>query len=115
MPSRDWKFRIEDILAAIDAGRDYTAGMDLDEFIRERRTVDAVVRNLIIIGEAAGHVPEEVRKRTPEVPWVDMRAMRNFIVHEYFGVSGKIIWDTVQDDLPAIVDPLRRLLASEDD
>ncbi len=93
MRCRDWKFRIEDILEAITAARTYTAGMDLDGFIRDRRTVDAVVRNLIIIGEAAVHVPEEVCQRSPDVPWIDMRAMRNFIVHEYFGVSEKVIWD----------------------
>jgi uncharacterized protein with HEPN domain len=89
--------------------------MDPDEFIRDRRTVDAVARNLIIIGEAAGHVPEEVCKRAPEVPWIDMRAMRNFIVHEYFGVSEQVIWDTVREDLPSIIDPLRRLLESGGD
>jgi len=115
MPSRDWKFRIEDILDAIESIQSYTDGMDLDEFIHDRRTVDAVVRNLIIIGEAAGHIPEEVGKRTADIPWIDMRAMRNFIVHEYFGVSEKVIWETVQDDLPAIIDPLRRLLASAGD
>lgn len=60
MPSRGWRFRIDDILEAVAAVRGYTAGMGLDQFIRDRRTVDAVVRNLMIIGEAAVHVPEEV-------------------------------------------------------
>lgn len=112
MRSRDWKFRIEDMLEAVAAARGYVTGMDFDEFNRDRRTVDAVVLNLVIIGEAAGHIPDEVCRRFPDIPWSDMRAMRNFIVHEYFGVSEKVIWDTIQDDLPAIVEPLRRLLAS---
>jgi len=65
--------------------------------------------------EAAVHVPDKICERSPDVPWIDMRAMRNFVVHEYFGVSERIVWDTVQDDLPGIIEPLTRLLSSEAD
>ena len=99
MPHRDWKFRIQDILDAIDAVQEYTRGMDLKSFIGDRKTVDAVVRNLIIIGEAAVQIPEDICSKYPEVPWYDMRGMRNFVVHEYFKASDKVIWDTVQVDL----------------
>lgn len=113
MQPRSWRFRIQDILDATASVRNYTSGMSFDEFVRDRRTVDAVVRNLIVIGEAAARVPDEVCDKCPEVPWADMRAMRNFVIHEYFGVSDAILWDTVQQDLPAIVEPLQRLLASQ--
>ena len=102
MPLRDWKFRIQDILDAVGKVREYTQGMDFKSFTEDRKTVDAVVRNLIIIGEAATQIPEEVCARHPEVPWYEMRGMRNFIVHEYFKASDRVIWDTVQVDLPLL-------------
>jgi uncharacterized protein with HEPN domain len=110
VPLRDWKFRIQDILDAVRAVCEYTQGMDFKSFIEDRKTVDAVVRNLIIIGEASIQVPEEICERHPEVPWYEMRGMRNFIVHEYFKASDKIIWDTVQVDLPLLPTLLENIL-----
>ena len=110
MPHRDWKFRIQDILDAVDKVGEYTQGMDFKSFTEDRKTVDAVVRNLIIIGEAAIQIPEEVCAKHPEVPWYEMRGMRNFIVHEYFKASDKIIWDTVQVDLPLLPTMLENIL-----
>jgi uncharacterized protein with HEPN domain len=72
--------------------------------------VDAVLRHLGVIGEAATHVPDEVRKAHPELPWDAMRAMRNFVIHEYFGVSKEIIWRTLSDDLPPLIPSLKVLL-----
>jgi len=115
MPPRDWNLRVEDILEAVDWACRYIEGMSYDDFLNDRRTVDAVVRKLTIIGEAAVHVPDAICERSPDVPWVDMRAMRNFVVHAYFGVSEKIVWDTVRNDLPGIVEPLNRLLSSAND
>lgn len=103
MPYRTWLFRVNDILDAITAIQQYIAGMSYEDFVADRKTVDAVIRNLIIIGEAAGHIPDEICQAQPEVPWTDMRAMRNFVVHEYFGVSDKILWDTVQMNLPPLI------------
>ncbi len=110
MPLRDWKFRIQDILDAVRAVREYTQGMNFKSFIEDRKTVDAVVRNLIIIGEAAIQIPEEVCERYPEVPWYEMRGMRNFVVHEYFKASDRVIWDTVQVDLPLLPPLLENIL-----
>ncbi len=109
MPYRDWAFRIADILNAVAAVQEYTTDMGFEDFVADRKTVDAVIRNLIIIGEAACHVPEEICQANPEIPWQDMRAMRNFVVHEYFGVSDKILWDTVQVDLPPVINLLKAL------
>lgn len=69
-----------------------------------------MIRNIIIIGEAAGYIPEEICQMQPEIPWNDMRAMRNFVVHEYFGVSDKILWDTVQINLPPLIGLLQALV-----
>jgi len=105
--------RIQDILESISAIESYVAGMTFDEFTLDRKTIDAVVRRFAVIGEAANHVPDDVSLGTPQIPWADMRAMRNFVVHEYFGVSEEILWHTITADLPGIVRPLQRLLDQE--
>ncbi len=69
MPRRDWRFRVQDILDAIGAVSHYTADMDFEQFTRDRRTVDAVVRNLILIGEAARHIPDEICAKSSTLPW----------------------------------------------
>ena len=115
MPPRDWKLRVLDILEAVEGVRHYVEGMSFDDFTKDMRTIDAVIRKLTIIGEAAVHVPDKICEQSPDVPWIDMRAMRNFVVHQYFGVSERIVWDTLHDDLPRIINPLNRLLLSERD
>jgi uncharacterized protein with HEPN domain len=107
VPHRGWLFRIADILDAVSSIGKYVASMEYKDFATDRKTVDAVIRNLITIGEAACHVPEEISQKYPEVPWIEMRAMRNLVVHEYFGVSDKILWDTIQIDLPPLVPLLK--------
>ena len=88
----------------------YVQGLSPEAFAGDRRTVDAVVRNLEVIGEAARHVPEEARAQFPEVPWADMADMRNVLIHEYFGVDLQILWKTVSVDLPAILPALLRII-----
>ncbi|MBU0730597.1 MAG: DUF86 domain-containing protein [Proteobacteria bacterium] len=109
-PEREWRFRIEDILNSIRAIQEYTEGQTYEEFTIDRKTVDAVIRNFIIIGEAATHVPDRIVNDNQIIPWAEMRAMRNFVVHEYFGVSDTILWDTAKQDLTPVPDLLRQLL-----
>ena len=110
MPPRDWDIRIHDIIVSVERVLHYTAGMDRAAFKADERTVDAVVRNLIVIGEAAGHVPDDVVVANPQIPWPRMRGMRNLAVHEYFGVDLDVLWDTVTVNLPALLPSLRELL-----
>ncbi|MGO9737329.1 MAG: DUF86 domain-containing protein [Desulfomonilaceae bacterium] len=70
-------------------------------------------RNLAIIGEAASHIPDAVCADHSDIPWTDMRSMRNFVVHEYFGISDAILWDTVTRNLPSLHEPLQRILESK--
>ena len=112
MPPRQLLFRIRDILDALEAIRSYITGMGFEDFVADRRTVDAVIRNLTVIGEATAHIPNEVCDEYTDIPWTDMRAMRNFVVHEYFGVSDAILWDTVTRNLPSLHEPLERILKS---
>ena len=113
MPRRSWRLRIEDILEAIRTIRGYVAGLDEASFRRDRRTADAILRNLEIIGEAARHVPADVREHHPEIPWADMADMRNVLVHEYFGVDLGLVWRTAIEDLPAIEPALTALLKND--
>lgn len=108
-----WRVRIEDILDAVRRIQAYTADMTADQFREDRKTIDAVVRNIEIIGEAARHVPREIQKASPRVAWPQMRGMRNVMIHEYDTVDVDIVWQTIQEDLPSIVGPLERLLSSD--
>lgn len=110
MLSRHWKLRLEDILEAIAKIQRYTAEMDFGTFETDEKTVDAVVRNLGIIGEAARCVPERVQDRYPGIPWEKMRGIRNVVIHEYFGVDLPVLWQTITDDLPPLVPLLNEIL-----
>jgi uncharacterized protein with HEPN domain len=98
------------MLDAIGAIQEFTDGMDFRAFVSDRKTVDAVLRNMEILGEAAKYIPEEITLAHPEVPWKDMRDMRNMLIHAYFGVNPEILWDTIQVNLPPLVEPLKKLL-----
>jgi uncharacterized protein with HEPN domain len=113
MPPRDWRIRLEDILDAIDKIETYVVGMSFEEFSADTKTLDAVIRNLTIIGEAARNVPAEIQERYRDVPWREMQGMRNVVVHEYHGVSAFIIWRTATFNLPPLVDILTAILKQE--
>ncbi len=115
MPSRNWRVRIEDVLQAISKIEQYIAGMTFETFCTDDRTVDAVVRNLEIIGEASRNVPPPIRRRYPRLPWQKMVGIRNVLIHEYSGVSLPVVWSTVTEDLPPIVPLLRGILEGEQD
>jgi uncharacterized protein with HEPN domain len=100
--SRGWPFRIKDILQAIDKIEQYTKNMTASDFKKNGLVVDAVIRNFEIIGEASVHIPNEVRALYPDVPWKHMTAMRNILIHEYFGVNVGTVWLTVLERLPVL-------------
>lgn len=110
MPPRDARARVEDILAAIAKIVRYTEGMTFGEFSVDDRTVDAVARNLEIIGEAARHVVVDVRQAEAGIPWTEITGMRNFLIHQYAEVSLSTIWQTIQQDLPPLEEALQRWL-----
>lgn len=112
MPPRDWRLRIEDILDAAGRIARYVEGKDLAAFESDELLLDAVSRCFGIIGEAAKHIPETVVAAHPEIPWAEMRAMRNIVVHEYFGVTNETLWKTAREDLPAVTKTLGELLAA---
>lgn len=109
MSTRDWKLRIEDILEAIDRIENYTEGFHFEQWQQDQKTIDAVIRNFEILGEAATHVPLEVQNHFPNVPWAKMKGIRNLLIHEYFGVDAEVLWKTIQEDLPGLKKGLVKL------
>jgi uncharacterized protein with HEPN domain len=107
---RNWKDRVRDILDAIAEIQKFTRGMDYEDFREDDKVVRAVEMNFIIIGEAANQIPEEVEEQYTTIPWNLMRAMRNRIVHVYFRIDEKLMWDTIQNDLPPLIPELKKLL-----
>ena len=110
MSPRGWQDRIRDILDAIAEIQKFTHGMDFETFKGDDKSIRAVEMNFIIIGEAANQIPEEIEEKYSVIPWHLMRAMRNRIVHAYFEVDEKLMWDTIQNDLPPLVPELEKLL-----
>lgn len=92
MSPRIWQHRIQDILDAAGEIGSFIAGKTFDEFRSNAMALKGVVADLAIIGEAARHVPNDIVAAHPEVPWPLMRAMRNRIIHVYFGIDPKVVW-----------------------
>lgn len=109
MSPRRWQDRIRDILDAIAEIQKFTHGMDYEAFKKDDKSVRAVEMNFIIIGEAATQIPEEIEEKYSNIPWSLMRAMRNRIVHVYFNLDEKMMWDTIQNDLPPLIKELEKL------
>jgi uncharacterized protein with HEPN domain len=105
---------VNDIIEAAERALRYVQGLTFDQFAADARTVDAVSYAIVVIGEAAKAVPEAVTRAAPEIPWADVRGMRNRVAHEYFGVDVKVLWQTVHDDLPPLIETLRVLAARSD-
>ncbi len=107
---RDYKVYLEDILEAIGKVREYTSGMSQATFFDDSKTVDAVVRNLEIIGEAVKNIPEDIRSRYPDVEWKKIGGLRDILIHEYFGIDVEIIWDILQVKLPILENQVKKIL-----
>lgn len=102
MPKRDPDLLVQDMLDSLRKIEFYTAGMDHSAFLGDAKTIDAVVRNLEVLGEAARQVPDDFASRHPDVPWRKVAGLRNRIVHDYFGLDLEIIWQIVRHDLPPL-------------
>jgi len=109
MPRRPEVY-LEDMLAAAQKVERYVAGLTREQLAEDSKTLDAVVRNLEVIGGAAKNVPEDTRAVHPEIEWRKMAGPRDILIHEYFGIDVEIIWDVVQHKLPGLATQVRRIL-----
>ena len=106
---REWRLYVNDMIEFAEKVQLYTDGIDQDAFLSDALTYDATLRNLELIGEAATHVPDTVRKAHPEIPWTAIIAVRNRLAHGYMGIDNDIIWSLILDAVPALLPALRRI------
>ena len=115
MSDRDWKLFVIDMLESTAKIESYVQGLSHDDFFKDSKTQDAVVRNLEIIGEAARRIPEEIRKRYPGIPWSQIVGLRNRLAHGYFVVDMEVVWQIAVNELPALRRGLEAILSEERD
>jgi len=108
--SRDSSIYLTDILSSINKIKKYVVQATRSEFFKDERTIDAVLRNLEIIGEAAKHVPPKVKLAQPDIQWKKIAGLRDILSHEYFNVNADIIWDVIQNKLGPLQTQVSALL-----
>jgi len=106
---REWRLYVNDMVEFAARVQDYTAGLDQTSFLADRKTFDATVRNLELIGEAASRIPESVRASNPQVPWRMIVATRNRLIHGYLGIDSDTLWNIITEDIPALIETLQQV------
>lgn len=109
MSKRPVELLLNDMLDSIDRIEQYTEGMSFESFSNDQKTIDAVARNLQIIGEAASRLPEEFKEKHSNLEWHKIVGLRHRIVHDYFGMDIEIIWQILAKDLPGLRQNLSRI------
>jgi uncharacterized protein with HEPN domain len=110
---RQYILFLEDIQTAIVKIEKYTEGLSLEGFCNFEMAVDAVLRNLEVIGEAVKNIPEGVKNRYREVEWKEAVGFRNVLAHDYFGIDMESVWDTLKNNLPAFKEHIANVLECE--
>jgi len=110
---REWRFYLNDMTDFASKVLSYTEGMEQDEFVESALTYDATLRNLELIGEAATHIPDEIRASHPEIPWRMIIATRNRLIHGYLGIDNDTLWSIIRDDIPELLSKLRAFTAED--
>lgn len=107
---RDPVLYLADMVLSMERVNEYITGLDFQHFKRDYKTVDAVIRNFEIIGEATKNLPKDIKDNYPEIPWEEMYRLRNRISHEYFGIDHEIIWDIATRHLPKNLEDVKSVL-----
>ena len=107
---REPRVFLEDILVAAVKVEKYTKGLTFDEFIDNDLISDAVIKNILVIGEATKNIPDEIRQKSSGIEWRKMAGMRDMMIHGYFSINYKIVWDVVQNKIPTLKKQVEQLL-----
>lgn len=110
--SRTIRDYLEDILKAINAVEDFISGLDYNRFATDKKTIFAVSRAIEIIGEASKQIPSQIKEQYPHIPWQEIARMRDKMIHHYFGINLKILWNTASKDLPALKPIIQEIIAN---
>lgn len=107
---RDYKLFLKDIIDAMDAIERFIEGMELDDLIKDDKTSSAVMRKFEILGEAARNIPDWMREKYPQIPWKRMAGMRDRLIHGYFGIDYKLVWDAIKIEIPKVKPEFQKIL-----
>src|SRR3989344_9668554 len=107
---KDSRLYLKDILEAIEAIEKFIKDKDFENFRKNDMISSAVIRKLEIIGEASKNIPDDIRKKYPDMPWKDMTGMRDRLIHFYFSIKYDIIWNTVKNDISRVKLLIKRIL-----
>lgn len=103
---REWRFYLDDMIGSAEKVVTYTHGLDQAGFVSSGLNYDAAVRNLELIGEAATHIPDEIRQANPQIPWRLIIATRNRLIHGYLGIDNDTLWSIIRSDIPSLLPQL---------
>lgn len=107
---RDYQDYVQDMVDSIIEIESFIAGMNFEAFSRDKKTINAVVRSVEVIGEATKKIPKNIRDNYPDIPWKKMSGMRDKLIHEYFGIDYEILWKAANDEIPPIKTTIKNIL-----
>lgn len=114
MKRRDYRDYLQDILDAVDDVEVFVGDMSFEEFKKDRKTLNAVVRSIEIIGEASKKLPDSLKAKYKELPWKEMGGMRDKLIHAYFGMDTETIWKTIKENIPSLKKSIQKMLKDQE-
>ena len=113
-PERVYVDFLNDILESIEKIEQFISNMDYQDFVKDDKTNYAVIRAFEIIGEASKEIPDELKEEYDEIPWKEMDAMRDKLIHSYFGVDLEVVWKTIEEDISTLKPLIQKIIEKED-